>query len=384
MVVFSRHTFRSVGTTIGPQKLEFPGAGVTLEVPQLGYGMEATEHGLALARQFGAPAIEAGARQATEALGQRWNSHWDEVRADLSCSRDFFTALYLRAGLQPAQPDEIQLSGVPTREGEGVDAVTVGTPIRRLIPVEELRRLQSASPQPDRLRQAGDDLLRAVQPAAGWSALRPLPPVLDAQRQIQPDYRSLTVLASTLEMLSEQGPPLGAVFPEQPAASLQAQQREALRCATRFLGLLFAALGPDEVACASSVLPARYIDTQPAGRHVILASHDDDISLLLRALRLVDESSADELSILPLESVVFALDPHSVCVSRVSLQTDPAGWFPGPFSSRVIWKGTRDQWNERVQRVQTVAEGWDAAREARRAVPLLPAAPLNVRYQLRP
>src|SRR6185369_15879967 len=89
---------------------------------------------LELARDVGAGALNEGARMAVEGLGQRFDGRWDEIRCDLACSRDFFTGLYFRAGLQPLQASPIALSGCPTQEGHPVDVVTVGSPVKACQP----------------------------------------------------------------------------------------------------------------------------------------------------------------------------------------------------------------------------------------------------------
>ena len=98
-------------------------------------------HGLELARQYGSPALDQAAALAVQGVGGEFDGRWDEIRADLSCSRDFFTGLYFRAGLQEGQSEPILLTGCPTREGVQVDAVTAGAPVRNLIPVAEIRKL---------------------------------------------------------------------------------------------------------------------------------------------------------------------------------------------------------------------------------------------------
>jgi len=124
-----------------------------------------------------------------------------------------------------------------------------------------------------------------------------------------------------------------------------------------------------------------YINSIPPGRHVATLSHDDDLSTLLRALGLVaDDGDPNELAVMPMESIVFALDKQKVCVVRMRMQIAPDGSLPGPFASRIIWQGTRAQWEEKVQKVAREAAAWPAGAAERAKLRILPAPSLDVLY----
>jgi hypothetical protein len=380
LAVFSRHTFRGVGDWMGPLHVKI--GALELDLPSLGYGMDATQHGLQLAEKFGSHALQEAAEKAVRGLGSPYRPHWDEIRADLASERDFFTGLYFREGLQPEQTQAIALTGCPTREGEPIDAVTVGYPVRRHIPKPELRKLQIGSANARRYEEAGNELLQALAPVAG--ATVKLPPVFDNEGNMRPEYSQLRFLAQFLEMVAEQGPPLRTLFPRLPANLVAAIDPNLVRKASAYLGMAFIHDAPMEVAYAAARYPVEYVQSLPPGRRVIMLSHDDDLSMLMRSLGLMDDAGpADLRAVYPMESLVIALDSQRACVVRMRMQLAPDGSFPGTFASTVVWQGSRDEWQAKVQTVLTRAAAWPVAREAREQVKVLPAAPLDVRYRTR-
>lgn len=382
VAVFSRHTFRGVGDWVGP--MHFKVGKVEFDLPLLGYGMDATAHGLEMAQTRGSRAVQEAAELAVRGLGpdSTYKPHWDEIRADLACGRDFYTALYFRAGLAPEQQTPIALTGCPTRQGEPVDAVTVGAPVRGWVPTPELRKLQVNSANAKRLQEAGDDLLRVLAPLGG-SAL-PLPPVYDEAQKMRPEYGQMRMLAQVLEMVAEQGPPLRTLFPEAPAALVSKLDPDVVRKASAYLGVAFMLDAPMQVAYAAAKYPVEYINELPPGRRVILLSHDDDLSMLIRALGLISDDGERELqAVYPMESIVFALDSKRACVVRARMQLAADGSFAGNFASKVIWRGTREEWESRVQNVYAKARSWPVALGERNSVKILPAVRLDVRYPTR-
>ena len=382
VVVFSRHTFRSVGSMMGPKRVQLPDQGIDWLLPNLGYGMDATRHGLDLARDFGAPALQRAAELAVSDLdgGVAFDHRWDEIRPDLSCSRDFMTGLYVREGLQAGQATPIEMAGCPTRDGLVVDGVTNGSVLRDCIPTAEFRRAQAEGAHLQQLQTAADQLLELVSGALGGPAPRPMAPLLDAAGNVHPDYDALWTLASSIEMAADGHAPLARLFPQ--AASrptLQAAEALAVTRATRYLGALFAAYGPLEVAYASATLPTRWIESLPGGYRAIAVSHDDDLALLVRALEIVrEESPIDEFTMMPMESFVFALDDRRVSVVRTRMTVNPQGWFAGPFSNEVIWHGSRAEWLGKLRKIEEHARTWAPGAAARAAVPLLPVQTMKV------
>ena len=377
VVVFSRHTFRGVTQSIGPHRIQLPQFGLDFPLPLLSYGMEATPHGLAMTRQFASPALNQAAAKAVEGLGsgRRFDDRWDEIRIDLATSRNFFTALYLRDGLQGGQKTPIALTGCPTVEGQGVDAVSKTEPVRKCVPPAELHKLQANSPVLERLRLAGEDLLRLVGTATGKGGTFKL----ELAEPTHPAYVQLGGLAGAIEMTAEQGPPLGLLFPQAPRESVRRYEPDAVRRASGFVGVRFAALFPREMACACSVLPVEYINSTPAGRHVIVQAHDDVISALCRSLGTIsDTGDIDDLATYPLESVIFALGDQRVSIVRMRMQIGEDGSFPGPFESRILWQGSRSEWDQKVQNVVEQARAWKAGTAARAELRILPAQPLDV------
>lgn len=380
IAVFSRHTFRGVGDRVGPLHVKI--GALELDLPLLGYGLDATEHGLQLAQKFGSHAVQEAAEKAVRGLGAHYRPHWDEIRADLASERDFFTGLYFREGLQPEQPQPIALTGCPTREGEPIDAVTVGYPVRRHVPKPELRRLQIGSANARRYEAAGNELLQALAPVAGATVT--MPSVFDAEGNMRPEYSQLRFLAQFLEMVAEQGPPLRTLFPQLPANVAAAIDPGLVRKASAYLGMAFIHDAPMEVAYAAARYPVEYVQSLPAGRRVIMLSHDDDLSMLMRSLGLMDDAGpADLKAVYPMESLVIALDSRRACVVRMRMQLAADGSFPGMFASSVVWQGSRDEWQARAQNVLSRAAAWPVAREAREQVKVLPAVPLDVRYRTR-
>ena len=75
VVVFCRHTFRGINLTIGPQRVSLPPFQIDWPLPMLGYGFEATAHGLTLAQKFGGPALLEASSRAVGGLGKTFHPH---------------------------------------------------------------------------------------------------------------------------------------------------------------------------------------------------------------------------------------------------------------------------------------------------------------------
>ena len=383
LVVFSRHTFRGIDYTVGPQRISLPQYGLDFPLPMLGYAFEASPQGLNLTQKFAGPAIQEAATRAVEAVQKTpFNRHWDEIRADLAASRCFFTALYIREGLQAGQKDPILLTGCPTQERQGIDAVSVGGPVYKCIPPEETTRLLVKSPNQERLRQAALSLVSLVGTALGKTGPYNLPEPIDpATGKSNPVYVQLSSLAMAIEMASDLGPPLGLLFPQASKQAVGLCEADAVRRASNYLGVRFTALIPMELAYAWSVFPLQYIH-EMAGRHVIVLSHDNDISSLCRALDLIsDDGNVDELAIYPMESIVFALTDTRASVVRMVMKKSPDGSLPGPFESRLMWQGSRGEWDAKVRKVDQQAQAWKAGAAERAKIRILPAPALDVLFE---
>ena len=377
LVVFSRHTFRGVDHSIGRQQVSLPQFGLDLTVPMLSYGMEATPHGLALTQKYASPALNEAAAKAVRAVepSRTFSGQWDEIRADLATSRTFFTALYLREGLYATQKTPILLTGCPTREGKGVDPVSIQQPVNDCIPPEEIQKLQASSPNLERLRQAGESLLSLVGSATG----KPGPFKLEPAAPRSSVYAQLGTLASAIEMTSEQGPPLGRLFPEARPENLRKFEPEAVRRASNYLGVRFTALAPMEYAYACSAFPVQYINATPPGRHVVVLAHDSDLSALCRSVgAIADAGDIDDLAFYPLESIVFAIGEKRASIVRMRIKIGADGSIPGPFESRVMWQGSRAEWDQKSQKVVQQAQAWQAGAARRAELRIPPAQTLKV------
>src|SRR5437762_6671795 len=102
LVVFSRHTFRGISKNVGPQKISLPQYGIDIPIPSLSYGEDATPQGQIIAENFAPPGLQEAAALAVRAIAENkvFDRRWDEVRAELAAERTFWTALYLRKGIE--------------------------------------------------------------------------------------------------------------------------------------------------------------------------------------------------------------------------------------------------------------------------------------------
>ena len=145
LVVFSRHTFRGISTKVAPQKIFLREFGVAVPIPNLSYGENATPRGLMIAEDFAAPALQEAAALAVGAIAENevFDGHWDEVRAELSTERTFWTGLYLIKGIKQQDAEHnraIQFTGCKTDPGKAVDAVSSDHPIRACISTDDVSK----------------------------------------------------------------------------------------------------------------------------------------------------------------------------------------------------------------------------------------------------
>ncbi len=367
IIVFSRHTFRGIAKKIGSQQISLPDFGIDLAAPTLSYAEDATPHGLAIAEQYASTGIQKAAEAAVLALGESrtFDGHWDEIRADFSTERTFWTALRLRQGLmeQSSNGDiEIPFTGCKAEPGKGVDVVAIAHVVDQCVPEDVLRALQAASPDLEKLRTIGQDFLNGVKTAIGAGGPpAALPDPVYTNGELPPEYDEMANLASIIEMSAELGPPLQLLFKGPPPESLLKSGKAAVTGGLNTLGIRFFTSAPLPLADAVAVYPVNFINAQSKGHHTIVLSHDDFISALLHALGLISsDGDPDDLAIYPIESFVFALSDSSVSIVRMRIEThDPDGHILGPYSSKVLWKGTRVEWDAKVQASAQRAQAWD-------------------------
>ncbi len=371
IVVFSRHTFRGITRAIGPQTISLPDFGTALAVPTLSYGYDATPHGLVIAQEYAAKGLNQAASIAVKTLGEskKFDRRWDEIRADFSSQRTFWTGLYLREGLGG---NLIPFTGCKTTEGQSVDVVSSPGTVKECIPADTLQKLRANSPDLKRFRLRTQALMDVISSATG-KEISTLPDlVIGADGKFPPAYAAILNLASMIEMSAELGPPLERLFKGLSREPLSKSGKDAVAASLNAIGLKFFISVPSPVADAIAVHPVDYITSQPKGSHTIVVAHDDFISAILRSLGLISSNDdPDNLAIYPIESFVFALGDSSVSVVRMRIQTKPDGTIPGPYSSWVLWKGTRAQWDEKVAALHGRAQALDFGETANKRLKTL-------------
>src|SRR5204863_1798884 len=175
LVVFSRHTFRGISTNVGPQKISLPQYGIDIPIPTLSYGEDATPQGLIIAEHFAGPGLQEAAALAVRAIAENkvFDRHWDEVRAELAAERTFWTALYLKKGIEEkgAQHNPaIKFTGCKTVSGKAVDVVSSDHPVKDRVPPDVYLQLLKASPDLPKLKATFQDFLNTVRAAFGLGA----------------------------------------------------------------------------------------------------------------------------------------------------------------------------------------------------------------------
>jgi hypothetical protein len=383
IVAIARHTFRGINKTIGPQKLSLKDYGIDLKsLPILSWAEDSTSRGQEIARDHASVGLQKAAAQAIQALGENktFDGHWDEIRADLSTERTFWTALRIREGLKGTIP----VTGCPTQGGEPVDVVTTRGPVMKCVN-EAIGSLMSASPDLRIFKQRGMDFLQAVRSAINQKdSLEELPEVtLDQDGKLPKIYSELANLASALEMVAELGAPLDEIFP----GSNRKMGRQVIESGMNFLGIRFFIKNPIPASDIVSDYMLQYMAERKEGTHSLLLTHDDSISNLLHSLNIINSTSdPDELAIYPIETIVFAFGEKHVSIVRMRIRVnDPDGFMPGSFGSKVIWKGTRAEWDKKVQDIRARAAAWKVSPTVRTCLDDLSknvceAEVLDVRY----
>ncbi len=377
LVVFSRHTFRGISKNVGPQKISLGQYGIdNLKIPTLSYGEDATPQGLIIAEHFAAPGLQEAAALAVGAIAEYkvFDGHWDEVRAELAAERTFWTGLYLIKGIEEKDAEHnpaIKFTGCKTVSGNAVDAVSSDHPVKACVNADDYSKsvylqLLRSSPDLPKLKATFQDFLNTVRAAIGLGPPVMIPnPVYSEDGSLLPkDYGEIAALASIIEMIADLGSPLPQIFPSSSGPSPLAQLgKVALQRGVDSLGIRFFTSEPSPLSDAVSVFPVNYMMSRPRGSHTIVVSHDNMMSALMSSLGIISSNSApDDWAFFPIESYVFAFGKSNVSVVRMRVQIrDPDGAIPGDYASQVVWKGSLDQWNEKVralnQRAKTLNLG---------------------------
>jgi hypothetical protein len=322
--------------------------------------------------------VEEAARALDE--NKTFDGSWDEIRADLATERTLWTALRIREGLKLT----INVTGCSTKEGEGLDVVTAREPVMKCAK-NDISLLLNSSPYLSLLRERASNFLDAIRKANNVTdAVKELPPAaFDAEGKLPKEYDQIASIASAIEMNAELAPPLTAVFPRSDVR----QGKQVVEAALNFLGIRFFVSNPDKMCNAISLFPLQYMADRKPGTHTLLVSHDDSISALLRALDFISsKSEPEDLAIYPIETIVFAFGDAHVSVVRMRIQVqDSDGFIPGPYANKVIWKGTLDEWNQKVKNIKDRTEAWSISPEARACIndlsqKVCQAEVLDVRY----
>ena len=360
LVVFSRHTFRGVSKKIGPTKISLAQYGIDLAIPIVSYSQDATPQGLGIAEHFAAPGLQQAATLAVAATAenQLFDGHWDEIRAELSTERTFWTGLYLKRGLEQNDPQSnraIKFTGCPfdpAKNKDAIDPVSSDHPVKACVPPDVYRALIEASPDLPKLKNTFQNFLNTVRAAIGLSFPVVIPnPVYRRDGSLPPEYDQIASLASIIEMIADLGPPLPQIFRTGDRAHLLQLGKLAVQRGVNGLGIRFFTSEPSPLSDAVSVIPVNYMMSRPRGSHTIVVSHDNMMSALVSSLGIISSSSdPDDWAIFPIESYVFAFGNSHVSVVRMRVEiSDSDGAIPGSYASQVVWRGNLSQWNEKVR-----------------------------------
>jgi hypothetical protein len=367
LVVFSRHTFRGISKNVGPQKISLAPYGIDIPIPSLSYGEDATPQGLIIAESFAATGLQQAAALAVRALAENnvFDGHWDEIRAELAAQRTFWTALYLRKGIEKKDAQHnpaIKFTGCKTVSGKAVDVVSSDHPVKDCVPADVYLQLLKDSPDLPKLKATFQDFLNTVRAAIGLGAPVTIPdPVYSQDGSLPKDYEQLAALASIIEMIADLGPPLPQIFPSSDPGPLAQFGKVALQRGVNSLGIRFFTSEPSPLSDAVSVFPVNYMMSRPKGSHTIVVSHDNMMSALMSSLGVISSNSApDDWAFFPIESYVFAFGSSNVSIVRMRVQIrDLDGAIPGKYASQVVWKGSLSQWNQKVEDLKARAKSMD-------------------------
>jgi hypothetical protein len=390
VVAFSRHTFRGISKEIGPQKISLPEYGINVEIPNLSYAYDATPRGMEIAKQYASKGLQEAAAAAVTALGskKKFDGHWDEIQADLATERTFWTANKIRDGLRglnKANADTV-LTGCKTEQGHSIDVVSTRELAMKCAPPAVLHAALAGSPDLRKFKAQGEHFLGVVRSAIGVEGPVPsLPePVYSEKGELPKVYAEVASLASIIEMSSALGAPLPQIFKNVPKGPLLKKGKEAIAAGVNFLGVRFFIGNPTPVADAITMFPAKFISTQAKGRHTLVLAHDDFIAAMMHGLGILSTAGdVNDLGIYPIETFVVAYNDSKASVARMQLKVKNDGSIPGPFEHKVVWTGTRAQWDEKVKAANDRAQAWNIGKEGQEclaALKMCKAEPVEVAY----
>jgi len=367
LVVFSRHTFRGISMNVGPQEIDLDQYDIKINIPTLSYSEDATPQGLIIAERFAAPGLQEAAALAVGVIAENrvFDGHWDEVRAELAAQRTFWTGLYLIKGIKKQDAEHnraIKFTGCKTDPGKAVDVVSSDQPVKGYVSTDNdskgvYLQLLKASPDLPKLKATFQDFLNTVRAAIGLSNPVVIPdpvysvgPPPQDDPKLPPAYDQIAALASIIEMIADLGPPLPRIFRSSDRGPLAQLGKVALQRGVDSLGIRFFTSEPSPLSDAVSVFPVNYMMSRPQGSHTIVVSHDNMMSALMSSLGIISSNGTpDDWAIFPIETYVFAFGSSNVSIVRMRVEiSDPDGAIPGNYGSQVVWKGSVQQWNEKM------------------------------------
>ena len=348
IVVYTRHTFRGVTAEMPPGTIEIPQIGLTYELPALSYEMNATEGGLAIARQDYPQALESGVRAALDAIGEKrdFGNRWDSIRADLATQRTYETALHIKRGLGGNVP----LTGCPTRGSEVSDPVTSADWIRAALGEKAMQSLPLPAKGEARVQASAEAFVQSLQKVlTGKESQIELPPLRNGTAKT-PLFESLSLLAQSMEMVATKGPPISLLLGK------PAENEDVAGVIAAGLSLTAAnwyMIFPGQTADLAAWPTLAYVGSLPAGRHEILVGHDEQLFCIKQSLGLVEfEKDPTTARIYPMETAIFVKNADRVALVGLRLLYEKNGQTLGKFGHRVFWQGSLQEWESRVEAVK--------------------------------
>lgn len=379
IVSFSRHTFRGVTEEVAPQEVSLYRYGVHLRIPLLSFEQNATPRGLEIARGFANQGLQHAASLAVKGLDEQkeFDGHWDEFRADLAKERTFWTAIKVREGLNK----QIPLTGCKTRPGKSIDIVSTRHPVMQCITSSTLNAALIDSSDHALFKSLSQTFLMQVRSAIGVDeTMTALPDYTSDEKE----YGEVAKLALAVEMIASLGAPLPQLFKKSDQESLLKHGKAVLTAGLNVLGIRFFINNPLPVADQITLPPLKYMASRPKGSHTAVFTHDDSISAILHSLGFINsKSDPDQLAIYPLETIIFAFGNKNVSVVRIRPEVEQDGEIPGNFKAFTLWKGSRDEWDNKVREVEMRSKNWSVSKPAKtclNALKICDVETLNVAY----
>lgn len=351
IIAFTRHTFRGVSQVTPPAALTI--GNLKINNPVLSYGMDATAGGLKITTAFAKTAYNDGAKLALKAIHQNPNlaGHWSIIRADLATQRTFATAVALSQGLPKVSHQDLTLVGCPTQINQPVDVMTTWSKTLAAC-MRQQKADQNSHPLEKPLAKKYIMLANHLLSLLGGE------PIIN-QSNLKQSIAPITQLCNRIEMSSDLGSfPLQYVLLNHPALSAR-KNHEAVVIALQLLGydLLIKNSHLENEALVLKKLEA--IDALQNGEQEIIVTHDTKISALLSQLGFISaQSKPNALAVYPLETITIALDQQRAAVVRTRINIGKAGAMNGQagYQSRVLWSGTRKDWDARMMALRQKIE----------------------------